>query len=63
MGVSKNRGKYEQMDDFGVPLFLETPIYWIKFYYTAMSIRPSSGISECQSYIATSVAQHCDKSE
>ena len=38
MGVSKNRGKtpkmdgenngkpYEQMDDLGVPLFLETPI-------------------------------------
>ena len=41
MGVSKNRGKtpkmdgenngkpYEQMDDLGVPLFLETPI-WLK---------------------------------
>ena len=37
MGVSKNRGTpkwmvynrkpYEQMDDLGVPLFLETPIY------------------------------------
>ena len=37
MGVSKNRGipkwmvynekPYEQMDDLGVPLFLETPIY------------------------------------
>ena len=39
MEVSKNRGKtpkmdgenngkpYEQMDDLGVPLFLETPIY------------------------------------
>ena len=40
MDVSKNRGKtpkmngenngkpYEQMDDLGVPLFLETPICW-----------------------------------
>ena len=40
MGVSKNRGKtpkmdgenhgskpYEQMDDLGIPLFLETSIY------------------------------------
>ena len=39
MGVSKNMGTtklmvyngkpYEQMDDFGVPLFLETPIWVI----------------------------------
>ena len=39
MGVFKNRGTpkwmvysgkpYEQMDDLGVPLFLETPIYYI----------------------------------
>ncbi len=45
MGVSKNRGKtpkmdgenngkpYEQMDDLGVPLFLETPICFNEFPY------------------------------
>ena len=44
-GVSKNRGKtpkmdgenngkpYEQMDDLEVPLFLETPIYFLVRYF------------------------------
>ena len=48
MGASKNRGtpkwmvydgkSYEQMDDWGVPLFLETPtsFLWLMFFHLAV---------------------------
>ena len=35
----ENKGKpYEQMDDLGVPLFLETPIYGIYRYTLGLNL-------------------------
>ena len=33
-GENNGSKPYEQMDDLGIPLFLETPIYFIAFYCT-----------------------------